>query len=168
MLALELTDCQAGWTFNRADGKTFTIIRVIRFDDRVKLALNDNGDVSTQTLQMQDHVDVQPPARLTLPDGIAEDMPAAPECTHGADCKLHPGTGRVHNFDTPELLAGLDMGERNIIVSALQMFHRDALRQATQYGLEETIMYHVDPRHVSALLEKLRTDALANHARRAA
>lgn len=145
MLAIELNDRQATWKFHRADGAEFTIIRVIRFDDRVKLVLNRDGDVSTHTLEMSDHVDVRPPAPLDTPASIADDMPA-------------PAT-----TPAPDLLAGLSFGEQNIIASALEMLHRDALRQATQYGLEDTIKYYVDPREVSTLIEKLRTDARARH-----
>jgi hypothetical protein len=53
----------------------------------------------------------------------------------------------------------LTVVERNIVASALEMFHRDALRQATEHGLAAVREFHVDPAEVSTLISKIRNVA---------
>lgn len=144
MLAMELNETQhAGWTFRRYPDE-FTIVRVLRYDDRVKIVVTANGEVRTHTAGMVDDLDIQPPAKLTLPAGVADEMPAAPTA--------------------PALLAGLDMGEQNLIISGLEKLWYQCISEASKYGVEETAKYLAAPADVRALIVKLQANARAQHA----
>jgi putative phage-type endonuclease len=59
-----------------------------------EFALEGNGE------QLFAHPDR--PWQMATPDRIAFDAGALPDirdCTHGADCELHPDAGQLHNFD---------------------------------------------------------------------